>query len=209
MTTASRIFTFTVINGEIDGNQNQADLDGWDFTRYNANPVVFFNHRSHDPPIGKTLSLTRQLDSFTATIELAPTLLGEQIAEMLAGGFIRGASAGWKPVEWEFLRDKTGFPKGIRSIRQELLELSVVGLPAAPKTLKQAIAADPMTSLLTASMFAEQFDDLETIVGTIPRPDNSPHQTLTPYTREDDLKAMIESQSMRMAPLAEPDQSTI
>lgn len=161
-------FSFTVITDRVDGNGNQADIDGWDMTRFNANPVVFFNHRWNDPPIGRALGLQTHTDHIVATIQLAPTQLGEQIALMLADGYIRGASAGWKPLDWELNISDRGFPTGIHSHRQELLELSVVGLPAQPDTLKQALNAASHIDW-TPSHVTAGFNDLDTIIGAVPR----------------------------------------
>jgi len=160
-------FTFKVITDRVDGNGNQADINGWDFTRYNANPVVFFNHRWNDPPVGKALTLHTQGDHINARIQLAPTQLGEQIALMLADGYIRGASAGWKPLEFDLRMNERGWPVGIHSHKQELLELSIVGLPAHPDTLKAAMDA-VVTFEYQVGPIAAAANSLDTIIGSVP-----------------------------------------
>lgn len=162
-TPTPRLFTFTVITASVDFNGNLADLNGWNFDRYHANPVVFFNHRHTDPPIGKSISLVQVGNVFQAEIELAPTALGTMIADLLDKGYIRGASAGWKPTAWDLRLDSKGFPIGIHSHTQDLLELSIVGLPASAETLKQAMLAEESTQLITAGL-----DDLDTIFSTLP-----------------------------------------
>lgn len=67
--------------------------------------------------------------------------------------------------------DERGWPTGIHSHRQELLELSIVGLPAQPDTLKAAIAATAQAALnpLTESLITTDFDNLDTIIGAVPQ----------------------------------------
>jgi len=137
-------FSFTITTGAVDRNGNIADIDGWELSTYNSNPVVFFNHHWHQPPIGKTVSLDRQGDALVATIQMAPTQLGDQIGLLLADGYIRGASVGWKPLEFDLRLNERGFPTGIHSHRQELLEVSIVGIPANPETLRQAMQRDSL-----------------------------------------------------------------
>lgn len=168
-------FRFIVATDEPDGNGNQADIEGWDLTRYNQNPVVFFNHHWHQPPIGRTESIDIQDHRLVATIQLSPTPFAQQVALLIADNFIRGASVGWKPLTWEWRRDPTGIPLGIHSSQQELLEISIVGLPANADTLRATRSAEHtnmagIEEWLALSTSAN--DNLDAIIGSVPPPDN-------------------------------------
>jgi hypothetical protein len=56
------------------------------------------------------------------------------IYRMLAGGFLNATSVGFQPVEWTYNEDHGGYD----FIRNELLEHSVVPVPANPEALMQA-----------------------------------------------------------------------
>ena len=177
-------YTFVVSTGRTDGNGNRADVDGWDLSRYLANPVIFFNHQRALPPIGRSLNVSTEADQVLAQIELANTALGQEIASLIATGYIRGASAAWLPIEWEWLRDRHGYPTGIHSHLQELLEISIVGLPANPDALLQAAALDLGEG--ASSIAPEPFQLLAShhwltaIIGPVPTPITAPHDTYHP-----------------------------
>lgn len=139
---ASPSYTFTLTTGAVDGNGNIADVAGWDLARYRSNPVVFFNHFWQDTPIGRTVGLQITPDRIEATIELAPTALAQEIATLIRDGYIRGASPGWRPTDYEVRRDGNGHFLGIHSHRQELIEASIVGVPANPEALRVARLKD-------------------------------------------------------------------
>ncbi|MEE8465354.1 MAG: hypothetical protein V3S68_02685 [Dehalococcoidia bacterium] len=165
---APSTFTFVITTDQPDGNGNQTALHGWDLDRFNANPVVFFNHMTHLPPVGRSSDLQIRGSQMFATIEFAPSELGAELARLVADDFIIGASVGWKPLEWEFTRNPQHHITGVRSTRQELTEISIVGLPAHAETLKAALlaAANPETINLAALQ-----SQADIIIGTVPRPE--------------------------------------
>ncbi len=179
-------FRFVVSTGAVDGNGNQADIDGWDLVRYRANPIVFFNHHWHDLPVGRSLSLDVKADQIVATIQFAPTAVGQELAHMVRSGYISGASVAYKPLVYELRTDSNGWPIGVHSHRQELREISVVGLPADADTLRKAFLetqtqADRM-DLPDFTLTA--MDAVETLIGTVP-----PRHP--PLTADPDLEQII------------------
>ena len=156
-------FTFAVASDRPDGNGNHAELSGWDLARYLENPVVLFGHNRHIPPIGKASHLEIHGAQMFASIEFAPSLLGQEMARLVADNFIIGASVGWRPTTWEFRRDDHGGFLGIHSTEQELIEISIVPVPAHPDTLKVALLAAEDHSLAAGD------DWLDLIIGTVPK----------------------------------------
>jgi len=161
MTTQTRTeFDFAITSGGADGNGNMADIDGWDLSRFEKNPVIFFNHQWNNPPVGRALRLTRVDDTIIARIAMAPSAMGTELANLIDTGFLNGASTGWRPTEWELRRDDKSRILGIHSHKQELLEVSIVGLPARPDTLRQAqlqdsLQADYQSTLTPAALLAD------------------------------------------------------
>jgi HK97 family phage prohead protease len=136
-------FHFVASTGDADRNGNVLDLDGWDLANYRANPVVLFNHNWDLPPVGRTSRLYTEGNRLLAQVEFAPTPLGQELALLNADGYLRAISVGARPLEWEIRRHpEHGFPIGIHSHRHELLELSIVAIPANPATVRAALQTD-------------------------------------------------------------------
>jgi hypothetical protein len=74
------------------------------------------------------------------TIQFAPTSLGRELAILNANRYMGAASVGVRMLEWEIRRHpEHGYPIGLHSHRHELLEISVVPVPANPDTLQAGI----------------------------------------------------------------------
>lgn len=178
-------FTFAFASDHPDGNGNHPSLNGWDLDRFRRNPVVFFNHLSHLAPIGRASNLTVRGSQMFADIELAPSELGVELARLIADDFIIGASAGYLPTEWEFARNEQNRITGIRSTKQELREISIVGLPAQADTLKVALLAAGSPETITLEAMS---DRLDLITGTVPLDVKVPE---TPNSTADESLAQI------------------
>ena len=74
-------------------------------------------------------------------VQFAPTPLGQEPALLHADGYMGAVSVGFRPLEWQIRRGiRTGLPVGMHFHRQELLEVSVVSLPANPEALRKALS---------------------------------------------------------------------
>ena len=118
----------------------EIDLAGLQFDNYRRNPVVMWAHDStgRSPsgglPIGRTLSISRTDDGgIVAEFEfLDDDPFAQRIRNAWDRGFLQAASISWLPVE---TRPADG--GGIRDIRAELLEWSIVSVPADPDALRE------------------------------------------------------------------------
>lgn len=134
-------FTFIASTGEVDRAGDVVDQQGWELARYQQNPVVLLSHQWHLPPVGKALKTWVENSRLMARVQFAPTPLGRELALLHADGYMGAVSVGFRPLEWEIRRDaRTGFPVGLHFHRQELLEISVVSLPANPEALRKALS---------------------------------------------------------------------
>jgi len=143
-----RVLEFTISTDDVDRAGDSVAVDGWDFASYLKNPVVLWCHNSgYDPstamPVAQALATwveggKLKSRSEFATRELYP--FADTVYRMLLGGFLRAVSVGFIPKEWTIAEDRPGWMP-MNFIRQELLEYSVVPVPANPNALLEAKAA--------------------------------------------------------------------
>ena len=134
-----RHYTFVASTPAQDRNQNTIAPNGWQLGNYSRNPVVLNAHNWFAPPIGASTRVWTEGERLMATIKFADTPTAREIRDLVDQGFLKGMSAGYIPLKVEVRRDPvTGRPVGLHSLSQELVELSVVTIPANPHTLRVA-----------------------------------------------------------------------
>lgn len=143
-----RALRFTISTGAVDREQDRIMVAGWDLANFRRNPVVLWGHDATRLPIGRAFDLRIEDAALKASVEFIPedTPEGGQFAEsvyrLARQGFIAATSVGFRPIKWEYTTDKTRgsedwFP-GIDFEEQELVEFSVVTVPANPEALMDA-----------------------------------------------------------------------
>lgn len=123
--------------------------DGWDLTNFRRNPVALFQH-DHNQPIGRVHNARIEGRRLMAEIEFMPDVVSPftaGIGRMVKEGFLSAVSVGFRPLASAPMKGG-----GIEFLRQELLELSVVSIPALPS----AIAVG--RSLFTPDQMERVFD---------------------------------------------------
>jgi len=144
----ARALRFTISTAAVDREQDRIALAGWDLKNFRRNPVVLWGHDASRLPIGRAFDVEIVDGALKASVEFIPsdTPEGGQFAEsvyrLARGGFIAATSVGFRPLAWEYTTDKSRgaddwFP-GIDFEEQELVELSVVTVPANPEALIEA-----------------------------------------------------------------------
>ena len=115
-------------------------LDGLRFDNYRRNPVVMWAHDavgrspSGGLPIGRTTSIGRSDEGIVAEFEfLDDDDFAQRIRNAWDKGFLRAASISWLPLESEPTADGR-----LRDTQSELLEWSIVSVPADPDALREA-----------------------------------------------------------------------
>lgn len=143
-----RALRFTISSGIVDREQDRIALAGWDLANFARNPVVLWGHDAERLPIGRAFDVRIEDSCLKASVEFVPADIPEagQFAEavyrLAQSGFIAATSVGFRPVKWEYTNDPTRggddwFP-GIDFEQQELVELSIVTVPANPEALIDA-----------------------------------------------------------------------
>ena len=132
-----RTIKFIISTGSADREKDIINPTGWDTANYLKNPVVLFAHDYNSLPVARTTSLRQEGDTLIAEAEFADESLNpaaEQVYQMLRQGYLRGASVGFRPLTFQYNEDRGG----VDFEKQELLEFSVVPVPANPGALMSA-----------------------------------------------------------------------
>lgn len=112
---------------------------GWDLRDFKKNPIALFAHRG-DFPIGNWTNVRVEGTKLIGTLVLAAKGTSERINELISlveQGVLRAVSVGFRPIENEPIDPKQPYG-GQRYTKQQLLETSLVAVPANPAALAVA-----------------------------------------------------------------------
>ncbi len=121
----------TAANEDRDGDI--IETKGIDVAQYEANPVVLFNHNPNEP-IATAREITRGDSSMEATIEFPEPGVNpksDQVHGLIKAGTLNAVSVRLRPTKAIPMDDRAPW-LGKRYMESELLELSVVSIPANP-----------------------------------------------------------------------------
>jgi HK97 family phage major capsid protein/HK97 family phage prohead protease len=147
---------FVLSDATVDRYGDIVEPNGWDLKNFKANPIALFGH-SNDFPIGKWSDIRVEGGKLIAKLNLAAKGTSARIDELIGlveQGILRAVSVGFKPQASEPIeKSKPYGPQ--RFTKQELLETSLVSVPANPAAV--AIAKSFGVSDETISLaFGEQ-----------------------------------------------------
>lgn len=145
-------YRFTASDQTYDRYHSVILADGWSLSEYKKNPIAFWAHESWKPPIGGNVDVTLQDSRLVADIEFAATPFAKEIASLVEGGFLRAVSVGFRNLEKRVPtreeRIRFAIPDdhvdAFMYTRNELYEVSVVGVPGNPNALLSKLGADAM-----------------------------------------------------------------
>lgn len=139
----SRTLTFTISTASVDRMGDTIAVDGWKLDTFRKNPVVLFAHDAQSLPVAKATKVWIEQGKLMAAAEFTPpgmARFNDTVFDMLKGGFLNATSVGFSPLKYAFTDDpQRRF--GIDFMEQELLEFSVVPVPANAEALIQARSA--------------------------------------------------------------------
>lgn len=136
-----RTATFIASDNSIDRYGDVVEAKGWDVTAFKKNPQFLFGHKSHALPIGKVLKTWVSGNQFKAKVSFLPKGLddfADKCFELLVQNYLNAVSVGFLPIKREPIYDDDGRWKGTHFIEQELLELSLVPIPANSNAVQVA-----------------------------------------------------------------------
>jgi HK97 family phage prohead protease len=160
-----RVLRWTISTGCIDRERDCISVNGWDLGNYKQNPVVLWGHDGSSLPIGRAFDIGVEGDALKASVEFIPAdtpergQFAEAVYRLAKDGFLAATSVGFRPTKWAFTDDPERgaddwFP-GIDFEQQELVEFSVVTVPANPEAL-----IDPMEASDTPPETGEELTSL-------------------------------------------------
>lgn len=135
---------FTISTAGVDRMGDTISVDGWDLSNFRKNPVVLWAHDARSLPIAKASDVRIEDGVLKATAEFASAEanpLAESVLQLIKGRFLNATSVGFMPRKWRFADDDSR-TLGIDFEEQELLEFSVVPVPANPEALIEARGVD-------------------------------------------------------------------
>jgi HK97 family phage prohead protease len=127
-----------ISTADMDRDGDTIKADGWVLDNYLKNPVILFAHKSHELPVARAGKVfVKDGALWQGDLDFTPREVyefGWTVGEMLRRGYLNTFSVGFNPIEWQERSDKSGFD----FLRQELLENSIVPVPANPNAIVQA-----------------------------------------------------------------------
>lgn len=144
--------TFVASDDSVDSAGTVLNQDNWDLRRFNSNGIIGYQHKVYggwddtdnpDNVIGKGVAYVEDkklmVDITFEPADINP--LAEKIYQKIMFGSLRAVSVGFLPVG----RGKFGEGADAETYYfagQELLEVSVVNIPANPNALKKSMEAE-------------------------------------------------------------------
>jgi HK97 family phage prohead protease len=138
----TRKLRFCFSDGSVDRMKDTISPQGWDTHAFMQNPVALFAHDSSSPPVGRASNVMVENDRLMGDIEFASADVypfADTIYRLLTNKFLRAVSVGFLPTDYEWSKDDDR-EWGIDFKQQELLEISVVPVPANANALGEARA---------------------------------------------------------------------
>jgi uncharacterized protein len=131
---APRMFRFTVSTGEYDRENDRIPPSGWSLEAFTRNPVVLFGHDARQPPVARANRVWVERGALRADIEFPPPGVygfADTVHDLVKAGFLNTTSVGFKGGP-RVRNERGGFDW---QAPVELLEVSIVSLPANPSAL--------------------------------------------------------------------------
>lgn len=141
-----RSLTFTISTASVDRMGDSVAVDGWKLDNFHKSPVVLWQHDNSKPPIAKAPKVwidgkkLKAEAEFVAADNPAVGRFAEGIYRLYKEGFMSATSVGFAPIKYAFVDDPAR-KFGIDFIEQELLEFSLVTVPANAEALIEGRSA--------------------------------------------------------------------
>ncbi len=132
-----------VLNEESEDRMGDIiEVAGWDLKNFNRNPIALFSHR-RDSPVGTWVDTKVEGKRLIGKLKLAGTNLANMVRQLIQENVLRAVSVGFRPLDWEEMYEENTTAKGRKESRflgyrvkaAELLEVSLVSIPAHPNAL--------------------------------------------------------------------------
>jgi hypothetical protein len=156
---------FIASTGDRDRYGDRVSPSGWKLKHFKKNPVILWCHEHGVPPVGRAVKIAVTDGQLIKHVQFQPLEIypfGHMIGQMVRHKFLNATSVGFNALKFEPTKIgsdeneeelRSMYPYALDFKSQELLESSVVTVPANPFALAQARAAGidvtPMTEHAT------------------------------------------------------------
>ena len=122
------VYRFCISSEAVDRDGDIVIQKGIKYDDFTKNPVVFWGHEWDSVPIGKVISVTHdETEQKTyADVILGSTPRAQEIETLVKEGIVQATSIGFRINDWDWSDELDA----LLYTETELLELSLVGLPA-------------------------------------------------------------------------------
>ena len=131
---------FVLSDESIDRMGDVIVAAGWKLDNFKRNPVALFNHKA-DFVVGKWERLRVDGERLRGHLRFAPAGTSpriDEIRKLVEAGILQAVSVGFAPIGTPEPRMKNNMPSGFTYRGQELIETSLVSVPANPNALAVA-----------------------------------------------------------------------
>lgn len=138
---------FVISTDAVDRMGDTIAVKGWDLKHFRKGGSVLFAHRSHELPIARPMDTkveNGKLLSSAKFPERGVYPFADTVLDLIDFKALRSSSVGFRPTKWEVSEDRNdggSFFPPVDFLKQELLEWSVVPVPANPEALVGAKSA--------------------------------------------------------------------
>ena len=137
-------YDILISTASVDSDKDTIEQDGWILDRYLKNPVVMWAHDyygqtpSGGVPVGKSNKITLDRQGLISNFTFRKPANEHDFVLVVQAAWedevLRAGSVGFAPVEWTRNEERGG----IDFQKQELLEWSIVSIPANPDALRRS-----------------------------------------------------------------------
>ncbi len=138
-----RVIRYLFSTGAVARDNNTVNQDGWDFSGFDNYRSFLWAHDGMSPPIGNVIERTVRNGQLTGAVRYVERDIypfADMIFQMVKRKILSAVSVSWLPLEWKWSTDRNR-PGGIDFIRQDMLEISQVPVPAQVVAIATARAA--------------------------------------------------------------------
>jgi len=193
-----RRITHVISTGRLDRNNRMVEPDGWKLANYRRAPRVLADHGySIESVIGKAIDTKIDGDRLISTTEFDDEGLGAVAFRLAQNGLVNTWSVGWMGLKSHRIGEQEDCERcnevkakvewGRHFIQQELLEYSLVAIPANPDAVNGLLAAG-LVSSSAAEHWIETFKPLEA-----PQEQAQPQQRSPAFYRQLSMTRRAES----------------
>jgi HK97 family phage prohead protease len=182
---------FVLSDATVDRYGDIVDPAGWDLRNFKKNPIALFGHNSNFP-IGKWTELRVEGGKLLGKLNLAKRGTSYRLDELIGlveQGILRAVSVGFRPLKSEPIDPEK--PYGAqRYVKSELLETSLVSVPANPAALSLAKSMNVSDEIMTLA-FGEHAETRRRDMLNGEHADNCKHEAgASPSTKAKAMKTV-------------------